>query len=270
MCRAQQRRRQEPGSHQRIRYDSQLPSWFKIPQIQGRADVTASAAGCARAAKKPGATRAGICRWSYRIAPAYAAILMSGSRCAASHSTNGFPTILRRGSQFSARSGLDRRRTATVSVHVHPNEVRPSMRKFRSPLAVAVSSACLGLAAHVAAERRRRNRHHHLQLRAARRDPAGVLSADPRAGRAERHGRSRLRAGARRPRDEDQAGPLAAVVHRRGRAHRSDHGHVHLADGSGHARARAEFPVRPREHAEAAAQVHRSSRSPSTSRTATP
>ena len=80
--------------------------------------------------------------------------------------------------------------------------------------------------------RRTGNRHHHLQLGAAGRDLAGVLSADSRAGRAQCDGGARLRAGARRARDEDQAGPLAAVVHRRGGAHRSDHGDVHLAIGS--------------------------------------
>ena len=73
------------------RYDSQLPSWFKIPHIQGRADRRGHRCRTARGAKRPGATQAGICRWSYRIAPAYAAILMSASRCAVSHSANGFP-----------------------------------------------------------------------------------------------------------------------------------------------------------------------------------
>ncbi len=53
----------------------------------------------------PGATQADIGHWSCRIAPAYAAILMSVSHCAASHSTHGFRTILRRGSQFAAGVG---------------------------------------------------------------------------------------------------------------------------------------------------------------------
>src|SRR6476646_1844173 len=78
----------------------------------------------ARAAKRPGATQADICRWSYRIAPAYAAILMSRSRCAVSHSTNGFPARLRRGSQFVAPTGLKTAcRAATVSFHVLFTEV---------------------------------------------------------------------------------------------------------------------------------------------------
>src|SRR6187402_297309 len=78
----------------------------------------------ARAAKTPGATQADICRWSYRIAPAYAAILMSLSRCAVSHSANGFPAHLRRGSQFVAPTGLKTAcRAATVSFHALPTEV---------------------------------------------------------------------------------------------------------------------------------------------------
>src|SRR5436190_4241250 len=77
-----------------------------------------------RAAKRPGATQAGICRWSYRIAPAYAAILMSVSRCAVSHSTNGFQALLRRGSQFVAPTGLKTAcRAATVRFHVLFTEV---------------------------------------------------------------------------------------------------------------------------------------------------
>ncbi len=39
----------------------------------------------------PGAIQAGICHWSYRIARAYAAMVMSGSRCAASHSGKRVP-----------------------------------------------------------------------------------------------------------------------------------------------------------------------------------
>jgi hypothetical protein len=52
----------------------------------------------------PPASRAGVCRWSYSIAPAYAAFLMSASRCAVSHSAHWFRANLRRGSQFAAVS----------------------------------------------------------------------------------------------------------------------------------------------------------------------
>ena len=169
----------------------------------------------------------------------------------------GSRRILRRGSQFAAATGpRPPDRTATVSVHVLPTRfaVHAEIPAVRSP---SPFHPPVWVSPRTRRQRRRRNRHHHLQLRAARRDLARVLSADSRPGRAQRDGGARLRAGARRSRREDQAGPLAAVVHRRRGAHRSDHGHVHFADGSGHARARAEFPVRSREHAEAAAQVHR-------------
>src|SRR5690242_10327297 len=59
--------------------------------------------GCA--ARTRGAIRDGICHGSCRIAQSYAAMVMSGSRCGASHSGNRFLTKLRRGSQFVARDG---------------------------------------------------------------------------------------------------------------------------------------------------------------------
>ena len=152
---------------------------------------------------------------------------MSGSRCAASHSANGFPAILRRGSQFSAGTGLDRRPQRTLVVMSPFIEVHPSMKSIRKPLASPYPlPGCMRRAP--APMPKPPSPSTARRSRAA--IPARVLPADSRAGRAERDGRAGIRAGARRPRHQDQAGPLAAVVHGRRGAHRSDHGDVHVAD----------------------------------------
>ena len=105
-ARRQQPKRQAPGSHQRIRYDSQLPSWFKVPQIQSQTDRRAIAAKRTRrknARRHSGwylplvlQDRTRLCCDSYVRKPL---------RRFTFHAT-GSRRILRRGSQFVAPTRL--------------------------------------------------------------------------------------------------------------------------------------------------------------------
>ena len=102
----------------------------------------------------------------------------------------------------------------------------------------------------------------------------GAISADfyrPVPGGAVPPGRfgAGLRAGSPGSRRAADLGPLEPALHGRRGAHRSDHGELSRARESGRARARAEFPVRPGQHAQAPAALSRPDRSPWSATSAT-